>query len=249
MLKSIRPLSPGKYKFPFKFKMPDKVPPSCIYSLDSETKKAGCSCTYVLYCQILDYSGVIGREKWQIEVLQTPKPIVQEIKFDITRNIRIWCFCNYGTVDIRCVLEKDTIRMDEVVTLRINANLKQSKLGIKAMHIHVQRCLHLGKGNAIQKPRLDNILTVSVEGFPRGTVSQEDIVAELDMRQAAINDAPKDVLRTLEILGGRYIQQTVTGKLICWAYQLLIEVEMERKLLKKCKIQRVIPLHVIGSEI
>ena len=139
--------------------------------------------------------------------------------------------------------------MNEVVSLRINSDLTEWKLGIQAIHIHVQRYLHLGKSNAEQKLRFDNILTVSVEGFPRKTISSEDIVAELDMRQAAINDSPNDVLGTFEHLSGRYIQQTVTGKLIYWAYQLLIEVEMERRLPKKCKIQKVIPLHVIGSEI
>ena len=36
VLKSIKPLSPGKYSYPFKFKIPDYVPPSCMYSLGSK---------------------------------------------------------------------------------------------------------------------------------------------------------------------------------------------------------------------
>ena len=88
-------------------------------------------------------------------------------------------------------------------------------------------------------------MSVSVEGFEGRSVSPEDVIVELDMRQAAINDTPGDLIKFLDRLKGKSIQQTTKGKLISCAYQLLIEVEMEAK---KSAIKKVLPLHIIGSE-
>ena len=125
VLKSDKPLPSGEYSYPFEFKIPEFAPPSYTYCEGLGETRFACTCTYTLYCQILDLNDIIGRVKWPLVVLQTPKNIAEEVKFDIIKNIRTWCFCSYETVDIRFALEKDTIRMDEVVTLKINADLTE----------------------------------------------------------------------------------------------------------------------------
>ena len=104
--------------------------------------------------------------------------------------------------------------MDEVVMLRFNADLTESKVGIRAIHARVFRTLHIKISDGRHRHKNDIVLAVSVDSFPRATVSAEDVVAKLDMNEAAAFDTPENVLNELDDFGGKAIQQTREGKMI-----------------------------------
>lgn len=135
VMKINQSLTPGEYTYPFSFQLPTNLPGTYVHSSGFGTNQMSCSCTYTLYCELLNGFSMVGRTMCPIVIMQQPRSqIMYDVPCEITKAVKTWCCCSKGTVNIKALFEKDKVRMNETVAMRFTADNTNCKLDIRSMN-------------------------------------------------------------------------------------------------------------------
>ena len=124
VLRSADSFMPGQYSYPISFQLPVGLPGTYVHESGYGNHIMKCSCTYYLYCELLNGSSMVGRTSCPIVVMQQARtPYNYDVPIEINKTVTTWCCCNQGNVNIKSLFEKDVVRMNETVSMRFNADL------------------------------------------------------------------------------------------------------------------------------
>ena len=158
-MSSVDSFLPGQYSYPFSFKLPAELPGTYVHKGGFLSGIKKCSCTYYLYCELLNGHSMIGRSSCPIVIMQQARI---RCRYDIPDKIQgpvtTWCCCHMGIVSIKSVLEKNVIRMNETVSMRLNADLTHCKVDVRSLTIYLKRNLFLRTSSGKSKSKKDRIM-------------------------------------------------------------------------------------------
>lgn len=122
VLQSQESFVPGQYSYPFAFTVPAGIPGTYAHGSGHHSNRAECTVTYSLYAEICvnqpgpNTSGMLGRSMCPIVIMQQARtPYNYNMPANIDKKVTTWCCCDKGTVTVKCIFEKDVVRMDESV--------------------------------------------------------------------------------------------------------------------------------------
>lgn len=134
IMQSNEGFKPGRYTYPFAFKVPIGAPGTYVHGSGIGETRAECSVTYSVYCELVTNNDTIGRAFCPIVIMQEARtPYNYNMDADITREVTTWCCCKKGNVNLKCTFEKDVVRMDESVMMRFSADLSNCSTDINTI--------------------------------------------------------------------------------------------------------------------
>jgi len=144
VMQSKESFAPGEYTYPFTFKVPVGCPGTYAHASGYYSDRVECSVTYSVYCELISHDEMVGRAMCPIVIMQQArKPYNYNLEANIEKAVTTWCCCKQGSINLKCVFEKDVVRMDESVTMRFSADLTNSKINVKSLKCQLTRKLFL----------------------------------------------------------------------------------------------------------
>ena len=144
VMRSVESFLPGQYSYPFSFRLPARLPGTYVHKGGFLSDIKRCSCTYFLYCELLNGHSMVGRSSCPIAIMQKQRiPCGYDVPLQMQDTVTTWNCCQQGNYNIECILEKDVVRMNETVSMRLNADLTNCKVDARSFTIYLRRNLLL----------------------------------------------------------------------------------------------------------
>lgn len=180
--------------------------------------------------------------------MQQPRtPLMMDVPVEITKNVKTWCCCDKGNVNIKAMFEKNQVRMNESVAMRFSADNSACKIDIVSMLGVLQRKLILRTRAGRQKQRAANMISVPTKGLMKGEKTKEDLIVAFDMNQAMDLGTPTNLSGSLGEFAGR-IQQSCNGQLITCYYELHVTAQVDGTVCCDTHPTASIPVEILAPE-
>lgn len=89
IMKSADSFLPGQYSYPFSFQMPVGMPGTYVHESGHGDNHATCSCSYTLYCELLNGYDTIGRASCPIVVMQQARTqYCYDVPIEINKTVK-----------------------------------------------------------------------------------------------------------------------------------------------------------------
>ena len=126
ILQSTDSFMPGQYSYPFSFQLPTGIPGTYVYENRGTIDITKASITYSLNCELFDGSGMVCNSSCPIAVMEKAK---RQDNYDVLEEVdeTLTTGCCYeqgqGNVKIKAIFEKDQVKMNEALSVRISCDL------------------------------------------------------------------------------------------------------------------------------
>ena len=132
-------LSPGKFSFPFYFKLPKKVSP-CF---EFPTGETNCYIRYTISAQIVS-PYIKGSSSSYILLKARPDLSQKQISFNTSCNLHKWGLIKSGTTCLSVIIPKGTnVKNGEIIPLDIEVDNTKGKLNAKECKFTLKRIINL----------------------------------------------------------------------------------------------------------
>ena len=159
VMRSVESFLPGQYSYPFSFRLPARLPGTYVHKGRFLSDIKRCSRTYFLYCELLNGHSMVGRSSCPIVIMQKQRiPCRYDVPLQMQDTVTTWNCCQQGNYNIECILEKDVVRMNETVSMRLNADLTNCKVDARSFTIYLRRNLLLLTTSGNSKTKKDRIM-------------------------------------------------------------------------------------------
>lgn len=180
--------------------------------------------------------------------MQKPRTqILYDVPVEISKNVKTWCCCNQGHVNLKCLFEKSIVQINETVSMKFSADLESCKIDVTSLKAVLMRRLRLTTRSGRHKSRKNPMIVVPVQGVQKGDKTSDDIIVTFDMNQAKDLGTPAHLQGNLGEFAGR-IQQTCNGQLISCTYELNIVAEINGCLCCDAHPTAMIPIEILAPE-
>lgn len=244
---------PGHYSYPFNFTLPAGIPGTYVHGSGSYSTRVECSCTYLLYAELClnhvppGQNGMVGRTMCPIVVMQQARtPYNYNLEANIDKSVTTWCCCKKGMVNLKCVFEKDVVRMDESVMMKFNVDCTDLKTNLNNVKAFLKRKLYLRTRHGMHTARETKMIELPLPGCDKGG-KIEDRAVKFDLSQAHDIGTPANLSGALGEYAGK-IQQTCNGQLITVSYELHVKAEVDGCLCYETHPFVYAPIEILAPE-
>lgn len=141
-----------------------------------------------------------------------PIQFEDEVKGICWDEINTLCCMNEGSVKVKAIIEKDVVRMDETIAIKLNVDLSLCKVDVEEFEIVLEQVQELRARENFVNYKVNKLIKISTEGAYAREI-KEDIVAVLDLKKANDPNVPTNLEISLAKLTGK-ISQTCNGALV-----------------------------------
>lgn len=226
-MQSKESFKPGQYTYPFTLKVPTGVPGTYCHGSGAYSNRAECSVTYSIYCELVTHTEMIGRSMCPIVIMQhARKALNYNLESNIDQQVTTWGCQNKGSVNLKCVFEKDIVRTDESVMMRFTADLTNCKVDVLTLRCELKRKLTLRTRAGAATYRETNMISLPVNGVMKGEKTEHDKTVQFDLNYAVDLGTPSNLTGSLGEFAGK-IQQTCNGQLVNCQYELHVTTDID----------------------